>query len=84
MTNFITELSGSLIFSNDSGNIQLNPQSNALAISGGLLVSGSDIVLNGSSINTRIATLEAGSTGDASLLPLNTFSGSTNTLQVQL
>ena len=79
MTNFITELSGSLIFSNDSGNIQLNPQSNALAITGGLLVSGSDIFLNGSSINTRISSLEAGSVSSGSLLPLNLFSGSTNT-----
>ena len=79
MTNFITELSGSLIFSNDSGNIQLNPQSNALAITGGLLVSGSDIFLNGSSINTRISSLEAGSVSSGSLLPLNLFSGSINT-----
>ena len=78
MSNFITELSGSLIFSNDSGSARINPQFSALAITGALNVSGSDITHNGTSLITRLETLEAGSVG-VSLLGLNQHSASVNT-----
>ena len=79
MTNFSTELSGSLIFRSSSITTAVfRPSSLGLQLTGSLKVSGSDIILNGSSIDTRISTLEAGSVG-VSLLPLNQFSGSTNT-----
>ena len=80
MTNFSTELSGSLIFrSSSSATAIFRPSDLGIQLTGSLNISGSDLLLNGSSINTRIATLEAGSSGAASLLPLNAFSGSTNT-----
>lgn len=79
MTNFSTELSGSLIFRSSSITTAVfRPSNLGLQLTGSLKVSGSDIILNGSSIDTRISTLEAGSVG-VSLLPLNQFSGSTNT-----
>ena len=78
MSNFVTELSGSLVFSNDSGSARINPQFSALAITGALNVSGSDITHNGTSLITRLETLEAGSVG-VSLLGLNQHSASVNT-----
>ena len=71
MTNFSTELSGSLIFRSSSITTAVfRPSNLGLQLTGSLKVSGSDIILNGSSIDTRKATLEAGSLG-VSLLPLN-------------
>ena len=79
MTNFSTELSGSLIFRSSSITTAVfRPSDQGLQLTGSLDVSGSDIFLRGVSLDNRIATIEAGSV-TGSLLPLNQFSGSTNT-----
>ena len=70
MTNFSTELSGSLIFRSSSITTAVfRPSNLGLQLTGSLKVSGSDIILNGSSIDTRISTLEAGSVGGNTLDP---------------
>lgn len=76
---FTTELSGSLIFRNDTANTTITPGLNALGVTGSLNVSGSDITLNGSSIVSRIEALEAGGADSVSLIGLNAHSASVNT-----
>jgi len=72
MTKFTSELSGSLLFSSASSQTILQPYS------GGLNVSGSDLYINGVALNERIASIEAGNVGSASLQPLNSHSSSVN------
>jgi len=70
MTTFSSELSGSLIFNSGSSYASLEP------FSGGLNISGSELYVNEVSLTARLANIEAGNVGSASLGPLNTFSAS--------
>ena len=70
MTTFSSELSGSLIFNSGSSYASLEP------FFGGLNISGSELYVNEVSLTARLANIEAGNVGSASLGPLNTFSAS--------
>lgn len=75
-----SELTGSLLWKKD-GVLQaaLNPGDNSLSITGSVSISGSTLHIGGSDLVNRVATLESGSGGDASIGALNIFSGSANT-----
>jgi len=73
MTQFSSELSGSLILASGSITAELQP------FSGGLNVSGSDLYINEVALDARIAAIEASNAGTASLRPLNLHSASVNT-----
>ena len=79
MAGFSTELSGSVVFNSGSlTQAALVPSLNALALTGSFNITGSELTFNGVDVMNKIEALEAGSTGQASILPLNQHSASIN------
>jgi len=76
---FITELSGSLIFRSGSNESSIRPSGTGVSVSGSFNITGSQLTFNGTDVMARIGSLEAGVNTSASLGPLNTHSGSLNT-----
>ena len=72
MTVFSSELSGSLIF------VSASTSAAVLPYLGGINISGSELYINEVGLDTRIASIEAGSVGSSSLLPLNQHTESIN------
>ena len=79
MAGFSTELSGSVVFNSGSlTQAALVPSLNALALTGSFNITGSELTFNGVDVMSKIEALEAGGTGQASILPLNQHSASIN------
>ena len=77
MAKFTGELTGSLIFSDQSGGVtSIVPGSDSLNMTGSVNITGSRLTFNGSDVIQRIINLEAGGGGDLSLGALNNLTGS--------
>lgn len=77
MAKFTGELTGSLIFSDQSGGVtSIVPGSDSLNMTGSVNITGSRLTFNGSDVIQRIVNLEAGGGGDLSLGALNNLTGS--------
>jgi len=77
MSKFTGEISGSLIFRQNSvAQTELRPGTNALNLTGSLNITGSQLTLNGVNIYQRLLEIDAGGGGNSEIGRILIWSGS--------